>query len=126
MELTETEWRVMNVVWEHHPVRVREVLERLEDETGWAYSTVKTILTRLADKGALTVRAEGNARLYAPALSRDDARGSAVRSLLDRAFGGTVGALVHHVLDARDISKKDRAAIRALIDEEFAPKKRKK
>jgi len=120
MQLSEAEWRVMNVVWERHPASVRDVLETLEHETGWAYSTVKTMLTRLADKGALTVRTRANARLYEPLLSRSDARKRAIGSLIERAFDGTIGALVHHLLADEQLSADDRRELRELIDRERA------
>ena len=50
--LSEAEWRVMNVVWAQAPVSTRDVLERVEDETKWAYTTVKTVLDRLVTKNA--------------------------------------------------------------------------
>ena len=117
MHLSETEWRVMTVVWARQPASVRDVLESLEDDTGWAYSTVKTILTRLAEKGALSVRKRANTSLYAALISQREARRSALRSLIDRAFDGTFGSLVHHVLDEERLSNKDRAEIRALLAE---------
>lgn len=115
MQLSEAEWRVMNVVWERHPVTVRDVLETLQGETGWAYSTVKTLLARLAGKRAVRVRKRANASVYEPRLSRDEARRSAVRTLLDRAFDGASGSLVHHLLDHHELSRKERAKIAALV-----------
>ena len=115
MQLSEAEWRVMAVVWERHPASVRDVLEALEGETGWAYSTVKTMLTRLTEKGALSVRKRANTSLYEPLVSQGEARRSAVHSLLDRAFDGTFGSLVHHLLDEHKLSKKDRARMEALL-----------
>jgi BlaI family penicillinase repressor len=116
MQLSETEWRVMNVVWARHPASVRDVLEALEPETGWAYSTVKTILTRLAEKGVVTARKRANTSFYEPRITQRAARRSAVRSLLDRAFNGTFGSLVHHVLDDEKLSARDRAELREVID----------
>ena len=120
MRLSETEWRVMNVVWEQHPASVRDVLEELEAETGWAYSTVKTILARLVDKGALSVRKRANTSLFEPLVSASEARRSALRALLDRAFDGTFGGLVHHLLDERELSRADRDELRRLLEEDEA------
>ena len=115
MRFSNTEWQVMNVLWEHHPSSVRDVLEALEGETGWAYSTVKTILSRLAEKGALKVERRGNLHRYTPAVSRDVARRSALRSLLDRAFDGTVGTLVHHMVDTKTLGSEEREELGKLL-----------
>ncbi len=120
MQLSETEWKVMKVVWKRHPSSVRDVHGVLERETGWAYSTVKTILTRLVEKGALRVSKRANASFFEPLLSPGEAKGSALRGLLDRAFDGTFGSLVHHLLDARSLSRGEREELRRLLDEEEA------
>ena len=50
MKLTEAEWQIMKALWENFPATTRQIAERLPDEINWAYTTIKTMLTRLADK----------------------------------------------------------------------------
>ena len=120
MQLSETEWKVMRVVWKRHPASVRDVFEALEPDTSWAYSTVKTILSRLAEKGAVSVTKRGNASLFAPTVSAGDARRSALKALLDRAFDGTFGGLVQHLADEGDLSDRDRSELAELLAQEAA------
>ena len=54
MKLTESEWQIMNALWQGHPATAREVAERLPNEVSWAYTTIKTMLTRLAAKNAVS------------------------------------------------------------------------
>ncbi|MEE9126017.1 MAG: BlaI/MecI/CopY family transcriptional regulator [Planctomycetota bacterium] len=115
MKLSDTEWTVINVVWERSPASARDVLEQTEAQTGWAYTTVKTILSRLVEKGALRTRKRANTSLYEPLVSRKDARRSAVRSLLDRAFDGTFGGLLQHLVTDEKLSKKDRERLEAML-----------
>ncbi len=115
MKLSDTEWTVINVVWERSPASARDVLELTEAETGWAYTTVKTLLSRLVEKGALRMRKRANTSLYEPLVSRKDARRSAVRSLLDRAFDGTFGGLLQHLVTDEKLSKKDRDKLKAML-----------
>ena len=118
MHITKAEWKVMNAVWEKgSSASARDVLEMLEQETGWAYTTVKTIMNRLVERGALTVRRRANTNLYDVVISRRDARTLEVRSLLDRAFDGAFGPLVHFLLDEGDISDGDRDALQRKLDE---------
>ena len=117
MKLTDSEWRLMNAAWANPPVSARDVLECVEGETGWAYTTVKTMLARLVDKGALSVRKRANTSLYTPIVSRDQARRSAVRSLLDNAFEGAFGPLVHHMVSAERLSAKERRKLRSMLEE---------
>lgn len=117
MQLSDAEWKVMTEVWRHERASVRDVLEGLQDQTGWAYSTVKTLLSRLADKGAVTVTTRANARLYSAAISRDQARTSALAALVERAFGGTLDSLVHHLVDDGDLPDDERSRLDALLDQ---------
>ncbi|MBL8174753.1 MAG: BlaI/MecI/CopY family transcriptional regulator [Bryobacterales bacterium] len=118
MEFSGAEWRIMLVVWRHPSVTVNDVHLALREETGWAYSTVKTMLSRLAAKGALEVAKSGKQSVFRPLVSRDSARREATSSLLDRVFEGAVGGLFQHLLGERRVSKKDREQILALLQKE--------
>jgi BlaI family penicillinase repressor len=120
-DLTETEWRVMNVLWEHGPATTRAVHERLHAATGWAYTTLKTLLERLQAKGAVTGRRDGGADVYTAAVPRERARGTAVRRLLARAFGGAAGELAHFLIGTEHLSDRERRDLRRLLD--GAPRK---
>lgn len=108
MRLSDAEWAVMQAVWIGAPASARDVLERVEDERGWAYTTVKTLLARLVEKGALVEKKRANTSYYEPAVTRDEARRAAVGGLLDRAFGGSFVELVAHMAKFEKLSKRDR------------------
>lgn len=118
MQLTETEWKVMNRLWDRvEPCSARDVLEGLEDETGWAYTTVKTILARLQTKGAVKARMRANTSLYEPCITRVEARRSALRSLLERAFEGTFGSFVQFLARDEKLTKRERAELATMLQE---------
>jgi BlaI family transcriptional regulator, penicillinase repressor len=91
-------------------------------ETGWAYTTAKTVLDRLVEKGVLRVDKRGNTSYYEPLVSCREARHSAVRALLDRAFDGTVGSLLHHLVSEERLSRRDREQLAAMLDQLDRPK----
>jgi len=116
VKLSEAEWKVMTVVWRRHPVSARAVLEELPRGTDWAYTTVKTLLTRLVAKGALKESLEGKAALYAPAVSELVARRTAVRGLVQRAFGG-YAPMLHFLFEEDELSEADRKELKRLLAE---------
>lgn len=107
----------MTVVWKHSRVVAREVLEAVEPQTGWAYTTVKTLMSRLVEKGALTARKRGNTILFEPLITRYQARRTAVRSLIERAFDGTFGSLVQHMIAEEKLSPEDRSTLERMLAE---------
>jgi BlaI family penicillinase repressor len=117
MKLSDAEWTVMHVVWERFPVSAREVLEGIQPDTEWAYTTVKTMLARLVEKGALRVQMRANTSQYEPVLTRQQAQRSALRSLLDRAFDGTFGSLLQHMVGQEKLSRRDRAKLSQMLAE---------
>jgi BlaI family penicillinase repressor len=122
MRFSEAEWKVMRVVWRQPGAAVREIVAELADDTAWSYSTVKTMLARLAEKGALTLVKDGNLYRYTAAVAEREAQRSAVRSLLDRAFDGTLGSLLHHLVAEEKLSRRDVEELRGLLAAEAAAK----
>lgn len=69
VELTKAEWPVIQAVWELEPCTAPAVREKLAKATGWTYSTVRTLMNRLAAKGVLTARKEGKLAIYNSAIN---------------------------------------------------------
>jgi BlaI family penicillinase repressor len=118
MKLTDSEWQIMNALWKHHPATAREVKENLPGTIHWAYTTIKTLLTRLVAKNAVSERKRGNTSLYEPLVTRSRARRSAISSLLNQAFDGTVEPLVHFIVEDRHLSEKQRKKLIEILREE--------
>jgi BlaI family penicillinase repressor len=118
MKLTEAEWKIMNVLWRHHPASARDIMERLGDEADWAYTTIKTMLSRLVEKGVLGARMRGNTAFYTPRLTRKEARRSALRGVLNTAFEGTFGTMMHFLVSNEELSEKERDEIIRLVKEQ--------
>lgn len=108
MKLTEPEWIVMNALWDEHPAKARDVVERLPSSVNWAYTTVKTMLDRLVEKKAVSKSKRGNTGLYEPRLSRQQARRTALRMVLNRAFDGAFGPMMYFLVEDESLSAGER------------------
>jgi len=116
-ELTEAEWAVMRVVWEHEPCAAGTVQEALEATRKWAYSTVKTIMDRMVKKGYLTMESIRNLQLFRSTLSESEARRREIAQMLRRAFDGAVAPMVHFLLEDKQLSRDELDALRSMVDE---------
>ena len=114
-ELSNAEWKIMDVVWRRDETTVRDVFEYLEPETGWAYTTCKTMLARLVEKNVLAVRREGKTSVFRPLLQRGDARRSALDGLIERAFGGGLSPFMHFLVNESSMSAADHEALKKLL-----------
>ena len=124
MKLSETEWQIMNALWQHYPASARDVLERLPENINWAYTTVKTMLNRLVAKNAISERKRANTSLYEPLLTKNKARRSAFANLLNNAFEGTVGPLMHFLVEEKKLSPDQRKELIALLQNEDQDKEK--
>ena len=98
-ELTEAEWDIIQVVWQHEPCAAPTVQEELADRKQWTYSTVKTLMDRMATKGLLTTERIRNLILYRAAVSRADAQQGELMRTVKRAFGGAFTPMMQFMLD---------------------------
>lgn len=80
--LGELEADIMEVLWAHGPASVRAVHERLTARRPLAYTTIMTVMSRLAAKGLLEKSREGAAFVYRPASTRDEFTAESVRSVI--------------------------------------------
>lgn len=118
MRLSNAEWQLMNALWAGHPATARDLAERLPDEIDWAYTTIKTMLTRLEKKRAVSAEMRGNTSHYTPLVARDEARRSALRDLIDQAFGGGVQPLLAFLARDDRLSAAERRELERILDEE--------
>ena len=117
MKLTEAEWQIMKALWKHAPATARQILEMLSPKTNWAYTTVKTMLTRLADKDVVSEEKEGNVSVYQPLISQKDARKYALKGLMDQAFDGAFGPMMHFMLEEKKLSEKQKQQLINILNE---------
>jgi predicted transcriptional regulator len=100
--LGELEAAVMDVLWHaREPLRVRQVLERLDTGKPLAYTTVMTVLDNLHRKAWVARELEGKAYWYEPQVSRAEAAANALREVLS-ASGDPQAALMHFAQTATD------------------------
>lgn len=95
--LPDLELECMKVLWDGGELTVREVRERLRPRRTLAYTTVLTVLDRLAQKGAVSRRKMGRALLYQAAFSQAAAREAALARLVEHYFGGSRQFLLQHL-----------------------------
>jgi len=118
VRISDAELDVMEALWAAgQPLTAAEVAERIDDNRGWSLATVKTMLSRLAAKGAITHREDGRRFLYSPSIVREAYVGNESRRFVERLFGGRLSPLVARLAEEDALDEDDIAAIEALLKE---------
>ena len=118
MQISEAESAVMEVLWRaSSPMTSEEVVAALTATHDWQEPTIKTLLNRLLNKGAISAVKERRRYLYAPRVQRDAWVLEESSSLLERLFDGRVAPLVAHFSQHRKLGRDDVAELRRLLEE---------
>ena len=108
----------MESLWKRAPQTASEVAKALRKPTGWALNTVRTLLTRLVEKGALAV-AENAAgvREFSPSVEREACVRAESAQFLDRVFQGAAKPLLMHFAANSKLSPDDLRELKRLFDQ---------
>ena len=116
--ISDTEWEVMNVVWDKSPLTAAEIIVALQaTDPTWHIRTAKTLLNRLVHKGALGFKKEGREYLYRPLTARADCVAAESESFLDRLFGGAIQPMLAHLVERKKLSAKDIADLKRILEQ---------
>ena len=115
--ISESEWAVMEVLWESSPRTASEVAKVLRGNTGWAENTVRTLLTRLVEKGALQTNEGGAAKLYTPAVKREDCVKAESASFMERIFQGAAKPLLVHFAKNARLTPEEVRELKKILDQ---------
>jgi BlaI family penicillinase repressor len=116
--ISDTEWEVMRVIWNRHPITASEVIRELAArDPSWHPKTVRTLLNRLVHKKALGYEQRGRAYLYSPRVNEEQSVATESESFLDRVFGGALKPMLSHFVEKRRLSKQELEELRQLLQE---------
>lgn len=117
--ISDAEWDVMQVIWGKSCVTAADVIDSLAETKGWNHRTIRTLLSRLLEKGVLSYEVAGNRYVYRAAVTRRQCVRKEGRSFVEKVFGGDVGALLVHFAKESSVGPEDLAALRAILDQKY-------
>jgi BlaI family transcriptional regulator, penicillinase repressor len=115
VELTQAEWSIIKAVWENEPCTAPTIQERLFKSTGWTYSTVRTLMDRMAAKGVLTAHKEGKLTIYRSAVTRAQAQRGELFYALKHAFNGALTPMLQCLLENNDLDAAELEELESLL-----------
>lgn len=115
--LAKAEWALMEALWTRGRATAGAIQADLQPTRNWAYSTVKTILDRLVEKGYVKSRRVGNVYEYTPKFRRGAIVAQTLEELTDRVLSGSVTPLFQHLVERRGLTTDEVRELRKMLDE---------
>ena len=117
-DITESELAVLRILWDRETATIRHLTDLLYPQGEAAqYATVQKLLDRMEAKGYVRRDRTMFVHVFRPVLDRDELIGRRLRSLAETLCEGSLTPLLTHLARARDLTDKDRLALRAIFDE---------
>lgn len=115
LQLSDSEWALMKILWECAPASVNEITDKVKDSVQWHPKTVRTMLIRLDKKGIVNYVVKDGIQHYRPLYSRDECESQATQSFLQRVFDGALTPMVAHFTNTKKLSAEEKAALLKLL-----------
>ena len=113
---TKSELAILRILWERGPLSVRDVQAALSASKPTGYTTALKLMQIMADKGLVDRDDSVRPQLYRSRHKQAQTQKHLLRDFIDRAYGGSVKALVMHALSSKKPSQKDIQELEALLD----------
>ena len=116
--ISDAEHAIMEALWDQKgDASAQDIFDSVGEARDWSLATVKTLLSRLVQKQAVSTRPDGRRFLYSPLMARDDYVGGESRRLVDKLFGGKAASLVAHLAESEALTMDDLTEIEQILKE---------
>lgn len=105
--VTESEWKIMELLWENESLTMAEITQALREETGWSKHTVISLLKRMQTKGSAEVVPGTSPMAYRACLPRREAVRQETRSVLRKVFGGRSALLINELVKEEELTDEE-------------------
>ena len=116
INLSDGEWKLMNLLWQNPPKTITHLTKELEQTTGWGRNVIITMLKRLEAKGAVCHEEGERAKLFYPCVERDGAVIEETRGFLNRMYQGRLSLLVNAMVNSSGLSDEEIEELKAILD----------
>jgi len=115
-QISDSEWFVMKVIWDHESITANEIIENLSTEKDWAPKTVKTMLSRLVSKGIIAYTKKGRSYSYYPVVSSDETIEEETKSFIEKVFDGNFSSLIANFVEHNEFTENEIDELKEILD----------
>ena len=128
VKVTNSEWYVMNCLWEQNPLSLMQLVPLLKESAGWSKSTSATMVRRMTEKKLICYEENGKTKYFFPKVDKQDVVVQETRDFLQRIYDGSVGMMMSALVRQDDLSAEDIQELQEILKaaEKKTQKKQKK
>lgn len=115
IRVTNSEWYLMNCLWEEHPRTLMQIVPILNERVGWSKSTSATMVRRMAEKGLIGYEERGKTKYFFPKVKKEDVVVQETRDFLQRIYDGSIGMMMSALVSQNDLSKEDIQELQEIL-----------
>lgn len=126
IHVTNSEWYVMNCLWEEHLLTLMQLVHILNEQMGWSKSTCATMVRRMAEKNLIGYKENGKTKYFFPNVKKEDVVVQETKNFLQRIYNGSVGMMMNTLIHQNGLSEQDIKELREILKkaEDRSEKKR--
>lgn len=111
-KIFESEYRFCLILWEHEPIRSKDLVKLCEERLGWKSTTTYTVIKRLSQRGVL----QNKDTIVTSLVSRDEIQEAEIEELVEQKFQGSLPAFIAAFGRHRKLSDAEVEEIRKIIE----------
>lgn len=114
-QISEAEFEVMKIIWQHAPISTNEITERLLQTSNWSPKTIQTLIKRLVTKGAITYEKQCRVFVYTPVVKEYEYIRQESCSFLKRFYNGDITTMLSSYIENDQLSELELEHLRSLL-----------
>lgn len=122
VKISEAEWSIMKVLWDGceqngRGMTLGEIVTSLSEISDWSNTTIRTLIVRLAEKGAVDIDKTTGVYKYTPSTSKSDCVKCEIDSFIERVFDNSSYNLIASLVRQGKFSEKEKKEIIDILNE---------
>ena len=111
-KIFESEYRFCLILWEHEPIKSKDLVQLCQEQLGWKATTTYTVIKRLSERGVV----KNENTVVTSLISKDQAQQAEIDQLVEKTFEGSLPAFLAAFTRKRQLSDREIDAMQAMID----------
>lgn len=121
--ITDSEWKLMELLWENEPMTIMQMTKCLQESTGWTKHTIISFLKRMEEKDAVFYEDTGKAKQYYTLIPREDAVRELIREFTKKAANGNAGLAIQMFIETSELSGEEIRILQTLLTKKSGAEK---